>query len=226
MDPAYLEVSQSTGGQLFLFQKDEASGAALAMSAAHSHPATILRAVGTLPGSREFEFPVDSTVSGLLVLASVQCRDAIRVYPPSGSELTAADSASIAGFQAGRILRIDRPEPGPWRVRISGSGLFVLSVQARAEIALSAVSVTGDAASTSLEARLSGEVSDLRVRLVDASGNPLAGPVSLDLAADGVYRAAIASAFPRFRVLVSGADSAARPFQRVYPVLFRASPAK
>src|SRR4051794_6642671 len=69
VDPSYLEVSESSGGQLFLFQKGEIGQAGPVMSAPFTHPATILRAVGQLSGSREFEFPVDSRTESILVMA-------------------------------------------------------------------------------------------------------------------------------------------------------------
>src|SRR5579872_1828160 len=88
VDSSYLDVSESTGGQLFLFQKNEVAQTSLVMNASHTHPATILRAVGTLSGTRDFEFPIESKVESILVLVSVQCRNAIRVTRPGGQELT------------------------------------------------------------------------------------------------------------------------------------------
>src|SRR5690349_17394216 len=93
VDPAYVDLGESTGGQLFLFRKSEAAQAGLVMSASYTHPATVLRAVGHLSGSRDFDFPVDSTMESMLVLASLQCRNAIRVTRPNGGELTDRNSA-------------------------------------------------------------------------------------------------------------------------------------
>src|ERR1051326_3630317 len=69
VDPSYLEISESTGGQLFLFQKNEIGQSAVVMNASHTHPATVLRGVGQLNGSRDFEFPVDSGTQSILILA-------------------------------------------------------------------------------------------------------------------------------------------------------------
>src|SRR2546423_4142913 len=93
VDPSYLEVSESTGGQPFLLQKAEVEHASVVMTASHTHPATVIRAVGHLSGSREFEFPVDSKTTSILLMASLQCRSAIAMTRPNGSELTAANSA-------------------------------------------------------------------------------------------------------------------------------------
>src|ERR1051326_7646164 len=59
VDPAYLETSESTGGQLFLFQKGEVAQSGPVMSAGYSHPATVARAIGQLSGTRDIDFPVD-----------------------------------------------------------------------------------------------------------------------------------------------------------------------
>jgi hypothetical protein len=159
VDASYLDVSESTGGQLFLFQKNEAAQSSVVMSASHTHPATILRAVGHLSGTRDFEFPVDSGVDSILLLVSLQCRNAIQVTRPSGSELTQANSALSVDLVAGRILRFDHPDPGQWRLRLTGAGLFVASVLAKADIGLAGVTVSADR----VEAWLFGAVSHVQM---------------------------------------------------------------
>src|SRR5512133_2563679 len=79
VDPSYVELAESSGGQLFLFQKGEVGQSGPVMSASFTHPSTILRAVGHLSGTREFEFPVDAGTKSILVMASLQCRKSIDV---------------------------------------------------------------------------------------------------------------------------------------------------
>ncbi|MBS1854152.1 MAG: hypothetical protein JST11_02210 [Acidobacteria bacterium] len=220
VDPAYLDVSESTGGQLFLFQPGEAAQAALVMNASHTHPATVLRMVGQLNGARDIQFPLESGVESVLFLVSLQCPNSIRVYRPGGAEVTAVNAARSLDLRAGRILRIDQPESGAWRLQLTGSGLFVASVLAKADIALSGVSAAGG----NVEARLGGGVRDVQFQLVDAAGDPASGAVSVEPGESGVYRAPLAPRSERFRLLVRGIDGAALPFERTYPVLFRATP--
>jgi hypothetical protein len=188
VDPAYLDVSESTGGQLFLFQKNEVAQASLVMNAAYTHPATVLRAVGNLNGTRDFEFPVDSGIASFLLLVSLQCPRAILVSRPGGSELTERNSELSVDLQAGRILRIDHPETGKWRVHLAGRGLFVLSVLAKADIALTGATFSMNRGAANgekpmsrmrdplfgvqqdLEVQLAGQVSHVRLQLVDATG--------------------------------------------------------
>lgn len=231
VDPSYINISESTGGQLFLFQKNEVQHAALVMTASSSHPATVLRAIGTLSGTRDFEFPVDSRTQSLLFMVSLQCRNTIGVFRPAGSELTAANSAQSVELQAGKILRVDNPEPGPWRVRLVGTGLFVVSVLAKTDLSLSGVKFYANDMATStpllgirqiLEARLSGTVANLKLQLADASGTPIPSAEATEPTSGGLYRAGITPQSERFRVLATGTDEGAWPFQRMYPNLFQA----
>jgi hypothetical protein len=220
VDPTFIDASESTGGQLFLFQRNEAAQSILVMNASHTHPATVLRAVGNLSGTRDFEFPVDSTIDSLLFLVSVQCRNAILVMRPTGAEITATNSAQNVDLQAGRILRVDQPDTGQWRLRLTGTGLFVVSVLAKTNISLARVTFS----TGSVEARLFGQVSGVRMQLVDAGGGPIGDPGETEPSTEGAYRMNFTPQAGRFRVLVTGADSTARPFQRTYPILFQPQP--
>lgn len=222
VDPAYLEISEGTGGQLFLFQKGEVAQSGLVMDASRTHPSTILRSVGHLNGSRDFEFPVDSGVESLLVLVSLQCRNTIRIVRPGGSELTQMNSDVNVDLQAGRIVRLDRPEPGRWRLQLAGTGLFVLSVLARTDLVLSGVVFSkGDSGGLEVRGKLRGEASDVKVELVDAAGSPLSKAEVIEFPGDDLLRAGFPSTAQRFRVRVTGRDGNAHPFQRTHPILFK-----
>jgi hypothetical protein len=237
VDPAYLETSESTGGQLFLFQKGEVAQAGPVMSASYTHPATIVRAVGTLSGSREFEFPVDSTVESLLVLVSLRCRSAIGVFRPNGAEMIAANSAQSLDLQAGKILRIDNPEPGAWKLRLAGSGLFVLSVLAQSPIHVSGVTFLNPTedppaphrqprlgASEAARISVSGEVTGLKFLLAGASGEALGAGAIEPQSPERPYSVPFTLSWERFRVRMTGVDASGWPVLRTYPVLFRAQP--
>ena len=241
VDPAYLETSESTGGQAFLFQKSEVAKALPFMLADTTHPATIVRAIGTLSRPRDFEFAVDSTVRSLLVMASIQCRSGIGVFRPSGTEITAASSTENVELQAGRAIKVDNPGPGKWKVRLEGTGLFILSVRAQSPVKLAHVEFVDSGSADAAEARtagktepragtpqwvkafVSGEVSKVEVQVADASGDVHAS-ASAD-AGDGGYLARVSLAPGRFRLHVTGTDASGWPFERVYPMLFRARPA-
>lgn len=239
VDPAYLETSESTGGQLFLLQKNDIGRAGLFLSASYTHPATVERAVGTLSGKRDFSFPVDSTVQSLLVMVSLQCRTAIGVFRPSGAEMTAANSAQSEDLQAGKILKIDNPEPGMWTVRLEGTGVFVVSAQAKSDLQIGEINFVdpagSEAAANRRQPRLgvkdgiriysTGHWSHVNLRMVDPSGEPVSNAAADAVhAGSGVVEAAIVSPVERFRIQLLGTDDAGWPVQRTYPVLFHATP--
>jgi hypothetical protein len=224
VDPSYVEIAESSGGQLFLFQKGEMGEAAPVMSASFTHPSTILRAVGHLSGIREFEFPVDKGSGSILVMASLQCRKSIDVIRPGGVEMIAANSALSVDLQAGKILRVDLPETGKWKVKLAGTGLFVLSVLAKTEISLGGVSVLEQG--TILQARVGGEVANVRFHILGPGGETLADLPAAEPVEPGAYRIAMTQPAGRFRIAVTGVDSMAVPFQRTWPNLFRAVPPK
>src|SRR5262245_54079307 len=101
--PAYLALSESTGGPLFLFQQNEVHRSGAVVLSASTHPSTLYRAVGRMSGTRTFEFPVDSTVESMLVSASLECRESVRLLDPKLMESAGAD------LIAGRIVKLDRP---------------------------------------------------------------------------------------------------------------------
>ena len=231
VDPAYLEASESTGGQILLFQKSEIAQAGLFVSAEYTHPATVARAVGTLSGARDFEFPVDSTMQSLLVMASIQCRIAIGVFRPGGTEMIAANSTQSVDLQAGRGLKIDNPEAGKWKVRLEGTGLFVLSARAQSPVRLSAVGFfDGDhraqprlGVGQTATVHISGELTAAAFQLLGPSGDLISTSQTAE-PIGSAYRFPITLAAERFRIRMTGVDASGWPIQRVYPVLFRALP--
>ena len=217
VDPSYVELAESTGGQLFLFQKGEVQHSAGVMMAPTTHPATVLRSVGQIAGTRVLEFAVESGVQSLLVLASMQCRAEIAVLRPGGAEVTASNAAENLDLKTGRIIRVDLPEPGIWKVKLRGEGLYVTSVRAKAPIALSEAAVKSSTAEVSVD----GDVSSLRVDLLDAAGELLVRGDGTGRTDAGTYRVELRHVPDRYRILVTGRDALGQPFQRVDPRLLR-----
>jgi hypothetical protein len=224
VDPSYLAVSEGTGGQLFMLQPGEADHAGLLMTASRTHPVTIERGVGQLRGTREFSVPVDGTVDGLFVAASLQCHQAITIVRPDGVAVNAANAADDVVLKTGRLTRVETPLPGMWRVTMAGRGLFTFSVRASTPVAVSASIDASDGASQpgqgapvhmTLDVELSQPVDGARVRLITAAGEVLA---EHKLPEDGALEVARPSR--PFRVAVEGVDREGAPVRRVHPVLF------
>ena len=230
VDPAYLETSEGTGGQVFLFQKNEVGQTGLFLAADSTHPATVLRAIGALQGPGEFEFPVDSTMQSLLVTASVQCRKSIGVFRPGGTEITAAASTQSVDLQASRAVRIDNPEPGPWKVRLEGTGVFVLAVRAQSALRLAGIDFVDQAGVKSPPrlgavqtgvAHVAGNVGGVRFEILGPNGVVLSAVESPETG-NGAYQFSVSPQVERFRIRMTGIDSSGWPVARTHPTLFYA----
>ena len=77
-----------------------------------------------------------------------------------------------------------------------------------------------------MEVRLTGRVSDLKLQLVDATGDRISQILPLERTGEGLYLVSLTPQAQRFRVLVTGAGPSAWPLERMYPVLFQAKPPK
>jgi hypothetical protein len=223
VDPAYIETSESTGGQVFLFQKDEIAQSTPALMASTTHPATILRGIGNVAGQREFQFNVDSTVESMLVLASLQCRKEVNVFRPNGQEMTSYNSSQATDLKAGKILRVDLPEPGAWKLRISGQGVFVFSVMAKTSVRMPALRLPDSRllVRQDVEVHLSTEISDVKTQLMTAEGDAAVEAQPAEALGNGAYRLAITPLMERFRVRLLATDANGRALERISPVLFR-----
>jgi len=197
-----------------------------ALMASTTHPATISRATGHVAGTRDFEFTVDSTIDSILVLASLQCRKTVEIFRPDGQEMTSVNSTQNIDLKTGKILRVDFPEPGVWKLRISGTGLYVFSVMAKTAVKLTNIRLPNPRIGErqDVEARVTGEISSVRTQLVTAAGEPMSEPDSAEELTGGAWRIAITPRADRFRLRVLATDANGRPLERMWPVLFRAHP--
>jgi hypothetical protein len=125
-DPSYIKISESSGGQIFLFHKGEmGTSPVTGQVLAHMSDPTVLRASGTLAaGTREFAVPIDPSVTSLAASVFAECVKVASIVSPSGRE------AAGEKFKSGRIAMAAQPEPGIWKVRVAGTGYFTVAVQA------------------------------------------------------------------------------------------------
>lgn len=137
-DPSMVQVSEGSGGQVFLLDPSEVAFSATLLLARDGHDETLRRVVGDLePGVRAIDVHVDPSADRLLFSVSLQCLQQIEIVRPSGAIVAAADpGVTWTAFQAGRQVGVRTPEPGRWGVRVAGKGLLFLEVSARASLAL------------------------------------------------------------------------------------------
>ena len=137
-DPVYVRTAEATGGQVFLFDHSEVGHSAALVLAEQGHDETIFRVSGSLEdGTHEFSFPIDSTVESVFISVSLQCLQVVEIATPAGALLRDSDpGVDYHQFQAGRIVTIKTPAPGPWKVTVSGKGMFFLVAQAKSDLSL------------------------------------------------------------------------------------------
>ena len=141
LDSSYFQLAEGSGGQLFLLAPEEIADSAPLLIAFGNHRETILRSAGAInPGVHEFRVPIDASLESVLFSISVQCLKTAEVTRPSGSTLTGSDGVTnLSSFQAQRMFIVNRPEPGVYTLRVAGSGIGGVMVQARSALAIAKV---------------------------------------------------------------------------------------
>ncbi len=227
-DPTYFKLAEATGGQFFLFHPSEVGESGALMAAAMSHKETLFRAGGMLAaGLHEFSVPVDD-VESVLFSVSVQCLDLVEIARPSGAVLQAADAGvDYHQFEAGRIITVPHPEAGSWRIRASGSRLFLFVVQAKSGLHVGAPEFvpTGpprEGVTQTVRFTVDEGIADVQARLVTQAFEDIAVvPLRRPDQADGpALVGEITPPARPFRFVVTGRTAEGLVFQRVHPPLF------
>ena len=202
-DRSFVDVAEGSGGQVILAAPDEIEKTVFLHIQRPSHTDTIFRSTANLFNeTREFRFPVDSTVESLLVSVMLACKGEIAVLTGKGTE-AAGEGFEIKG---GRVLRIPRPDPGEWRLRLRGDGFYSIVVEGKSAIHFDGGAPSGNAGNGAY--RLIGDEGETFLRLD--------GPPSAD------FRAL----YPRYRTAVEGVDAHGFPFQRLTRRMMTQPPAQ
>jgi hypothetical protein len=227
LDPPYFRAAEGSGGHLLLLAPEEIADSATLLTAFGDHPQTIFRLAGSMtPGLHEFTVPIDSTVESALFSISVQCLQTADVVRPSGALAIGDDVTDLPNFRAQHMVIVRRPEPGAWTVRVAGSGISGVVVQARSGIGISRPEFAAAPKSTFAAIPTAGLQNTLRIRLSGGVFDPRASIVSgqLTLLAElplapaetaGTYVSRFTPGAEAFRLLVTGNDANGLAFQRM-----------
>jgi len=231
IDPSYFQVAEGSGGHLLLLAPEEIADSATLLTALGGHPQTLLRLAGSLtPGLHEFQVPVDPSVESVLFSISVQCLQVSDIVRPSGEAASGDDVVDLSNFRAERMVIVKRPEAGMWTLRLSGSGVSGVVVQARSPIGIADVQFAS-ARSTNFTAfpragvenvvkiRMRGRALEIRASIVSGVLLPVA-PLPLERdETDESYLSRFTPGSEGVRVLVVGRDYDGVAFQRMYAPL-------
>jgi len=226
LDLSYFRVAEGSGGHLLLLSPEEIGDSANLLIALGAHPQTIFRTAGTMqPGLHEIPIPVDSSIGSLLFSVGVQCLQTAQIVRPSGEVLAGDDVTDFTNFKAEHASVVRRPEPGIWTLRVEGSGISGMAVQAQSTLGISQVEfapapgtaftpIPQAGVENIIRIRMGGRPSDLRAFLVNSVFERVAVITRSADEEAGTFVGRMPAVTTAFRVVVTGTDEQSHAFQR------------
>jgi hypothetical protein len=242
LDPVYVGTATETGGQPFPMAPSEISKTAVIMSESSRSDATmILWASGTAADADAgFDVAVDASVTRVTFSITFDGKGGrTEITRPDGVTIQAG-AAGDTMLNCGRILSIDAPVPGIWRVAPAPTDRFWAVVHARSTLDLLSARFVRPGGRPGHEglfpihgmpiagrtATLSVQVSEPPSRTPDfvliSTQGKVIGHAALARVSAEEYAGDIGLPNVPFRVAVDGTDSSGAPYRRVHAGLFRA----
>lgn len=139
IDPAYFQIVEESGGQLFeLFRSEAGKVTQLADFLVRSNAVDVLSVAKPSPGGTAVEHvPVDSTLTA--VTFSVSGTPAVTLKRPDGSVVGVTDpGVSFVSLSKGSIYRVQAPVGGAWTLELAGSDSYSVMVSGESDLDLDA----------------------------------------------------------------------------------------
>ncbi len=138
VDPAYISTANATGGVPLFLQRSEA-GKAMQLMRESTRPntSTVFWASAKLAGPpQSFEIPVDSSMQRITFTFSVDTKGSRLVLKRSGGQAIreGSERTEDTELNCGRIITVDKPEPGIWHAEVNGSGTYWLAAEGQSDI--------------------------------------------------------------------------------------------
>jgi len=247
VDPTYIRTAEATGGQpMFLQPSEMAVAGHLMRSSVSSSSDALLYATAHLGGQkRSYSIPIDTSVRSVTFTLSFDAPGTrITLQRPSGSAVVSGGGVEISEWTCGRIVTVDSPEKGAWRVELTGTGRFWLRVEATSELYLLTAGfmvlggrpghegyfrIAGQPLARRpqlLRVTLSGKLQSAEFRFVSTGGETLQAIRMEGGDSDGddhEYMGTETLPSAPFRVAASGRDENGLPFERWYLPQFLAT---
>lgn len=243
IDPVYVRTANETGGQPFPMAPSELAAAGAIMSeSSRSDAAMLLWASGTAADvSGGLEVPVDTSIARVTFAVTFDARGGgVEIVRPDGAIVQPGATAGDAVLNCARILSVDAPAAGAWRIRPAPTGRYWLVVHGRTRRDISSAEFVRAGGRPGHEGLfrihgmpIAGRPAVLRVRLdepeavppsfvlLSIGGRPIRR-VTLERLADDEFAGEIVLPDVPFRVAIAGTDAAGVPYQRLHKGLFRA----
>jgi von Willebrand factor A domain-containing protein 7 len=239
VDRTYIQTAEETGGQpFFLSPAEVAKSAHIMMETSRSDGVIVQWATGTAAdAARGITFPVDRFLTRLTVAGTFDTTGgSFTLTSPDGPVLPAEETV----FNCGRVVSVDAPVAGTWRVTLAPSGRFWLVVHGRSELDLMSAEFVAKGGRPGHEGLfkipgqpIAGRPATLRVELSDdhprapqfvlvSTRGEQIQPAPLIATGDDEFVGSITVPEEPFRVAVRGSDQAGGRYQRLASNLFHA----
>ena len=242
IDPTYVNTATATGGQPFPMSPSEIVNMTQVMiESTRSDGVMLLWAGGTAADPTTLSVPIDASISRVTFSATFDgTGGGTTVASPDGVVLQQRAGTQDTVMSCGRILSVDAPAAGAWRVTVKPSDHFWLVVHARSALDVLSTEFVrlggrpGHEGLFPIEGQpIAGRPATLRVELsergvkapeftlLSRQGQSL-GRVDLAPVGDGEFVGEVELPSVAFRVALTGADGTAGPVQRVHARLYLA----
>ena len=244
LDATYVNTASETGGQPFPMSPAEMVNMSILMAeSTRSDSVLLLWANGTRADDTTFTIPIDPAVSRVTFSTTFDgTGGAVTLAGPDGTVIKPGSAVQDISMNCGRIVSVDAPIVGDWRVSVKPTERFWLVVHGRSELDLIAADFVrpggrpGHEGLFKLEGQpVAGRPAMLRVRLSEADADAKA-PVFTLLSSQGKpirtldlsptdereFVGEIALPTQAFRVALTSLEGAGTHVQRVHARLFRA----
>ena len=139
IDPAYYEIAEKTGGQVFVLTRSEAGNTFSLIKPQLPGDLTPITMANGIMGATEkrFDVPIDSSISNATFSVSLGVKGSITLTKPDGTLVTSIDSDVVwTELSTGRVVTVNNPMVGNWRLAFTGSGDFTAVVQGNSDLTL------------------------------------------------------------------------------------------
>jgi von Willebrand factor A domain-containing protein 7 len=235
IDPVYIKVATETGGQPFPVSTAEVGKSSSIMKSSFLREMILW---ASSDSENSYLVAVDPTVVRIGFSGTFDATGgSMTLIAPDGTVVQQGDRVEDTPLNCGRIITVDAPASGDWRVRMAPSGRFWLRVHAKSDLSLGAaefvehdarlesdrfVKIQGEPIAgrpATLRVYVSATIKSPTFQLVSLDAQPLQA-IDLQSADNLEFRGTITLPTEPFRVLVNGRDESGIRAQRIWPRVF------
>lgn len=131
----YFNLAAASGGDFYFWAPGEfAASAGLFSLPVASDPVALSYRSGGGDFAQSLEVPVDAAITHLTLFAGAQQLDEVRLLRPDGRSIEANPAGvAVQVYKHMRIIAVENPEPGRWRIEARGAGSYSIAARYLAE---------------------------------------------------------------------------------------------